>query len=81
MNAKQHSTATEGSVDGSTSTTAAATEWRSTMVDVSGLSLAELAADGTPEPTDDSALAHSLRRLAEGLARPGEPVAGFNSAL
>ena len=51
------------------------------MVDVSGLSLAELAADGTPEPADDSALAHSLRRLADGLARPGEPIAGFNSAL
>jgi FXSXX-COOH protein len=51
------------------------------MVDVTGLSLTELAAEGTPEPTDNSALAHSLRRLADGLARPGEPIAGFNSAL
>lgn len=51
------------------------------MVDVSGLSLAELAAGGPPEPADDSPLAHSLRRLADGLARPGEPIAGFNSAL
>ena len=33
---------------------------------------------GTP---DDSALAHCLRRLADDLARPGEPIAGFNSAL
>jgi FXSXX-COOH protein len=51
------------------------------MVDVSGLSLAELAARSTPEPGDDSALAHSLRRLADDLTRPGEPTAGFNSAL
>jgi len=68
-------------VDGGTSTTGAAPEWQSAMVDVSGLSLAELAADATPEPADDSPLAHSLRRLADGLARPGEPIAGFNSAL
>jgi len=48
------------------------------MVDVSGMSLADLAAltDG-----DDSALALSLRRLAADLADPGEPIAGFNSAL
>jgi len=51
------------------------------MVDVSGVSLAELAADAGPETTGDSALAHSLRRLADDLARPGEPIAGFNSAL
>jgi FXSXX-COOH protein len=51
------------------------------MVDVSGLSLAELAATGAPAPADDSALAHSLRRLADDLAQPGEPIAGFNSAL
>lgn len=53
-------------------------EWRSDMVDVSGMSLADLAAltDG-----DDSALALSLRRLAADLADPGEPIAGFNSAL
>jgi FXSXX-COOH protein len=51
------------------------------MVDVSGLSLAELAAAGRTAATDDSALAHALRRLADDLARPGEPIAGFNSAL
>jgi FXSXX-COOH protein len=51
------------------------------MVDVSGLSLAELAAAGPATTADDSALAHSLRRLADDLARPGEPIAGFNSAL
>ena len=56
----------------------AQTEWRSDMVDVSGLTLAELVqlTEG-----DDSALAHSLRRLADDLTRPGEPIAGFNSAL
>ncbi len=53
-------------------------EWRSDMVDVSGMSLAELAdlTDG-----EDSALALALRRLADDLADPGEPIAGFNSAL
>jgi FXSXX-COOH protein len=53
-------------------------EWRSVMVDVSGMSLAELTALAAD---DDSALAQSLRRLAEDLAAPGEPIAGFNSAL
>jgi FXSXX-COOH protein len=51
------------------------------MVDVSGLSLAELAAGGAADPADESALARCLRRLADDLARPGEPIAGFNSAL
>ncbi|MET8148442.1 FxSxx-COOH cyclophane-containing RiPP peptide [Actinoplanes sp. NPDC049668] len=51
------------------------------MIDVSGLSLAELAADAAPGPADDSALANCLRRLADDLVRPGEPIAGFNSAL
>lgn len=51
-------------------------EWRSPMVDVSGLSLDDLAAHA-----DDSALALCLRRLADHLADPGEPIAGFNSAL
>jgi len=68
-------------VDGGTSTTGATPEWRSAMVDVSGLSLAELAGAGPPAGTDDSVLAHCLRRLADDLARPGEPIAGFNSAL
>ena len=51
-------------------------EWRSDMIDVSGMSLSELIADD-----DDSVLAQSLRRLAGDLAHPGEPIAGFNSAL
>ena len=51
-------------------------QWRSVMVDVSGMSLTDLAAED-----DDSALAQSLRRLADDLAQPGEPIAGFNSAL
>jgi FXSXX-COOH protein len=68
-------------VDGGSRTTGATPEWRSDMVDVSGLSLAELAAGSTPTEPEDSALAHSLRRLAADLARPGEPIAGFNSAL
>jgi FXSXX-COOH protein len=51
-------------------------EWRSDMADVSGMSLSELAAED-----DDSVLAQSLRRLAADLSRPGEPIAGFNSAL
>ncbi len=52
-------------------------EWRSDMVDVSDLTLTEL----VELTDDDSALAHSLRRLSDDLARPGEPIAGFNSAL
>ena len=67
-------------MDGGTNTAGATPEWRSAMVDVSGLTLAELA-DGTAGPADDSALAHCLRRLADDLTRPGEPIAGFNSAL
>jgi FXSXX-COOH protein len=51
-------------------------EWRSPMIDVSGMSLSDLAA-----AEGDSALARSLRRLAEDLARPEDPIAGFNSAL
>jgi FXSXX-COOH protein len=46
------------------------------MIDVSGMSLSELIAED-----DDSVLAQSLRRLAGDLANPGEPIAGFNSAL
>ncbi|MCA2215363.1 FxSxx-COOH cyclophane-containing RiPP peptide [Jidongwangia harbinensis] len=53
-------------------------EWRSAMVDLSGMSLAALT-DLTED--DDSALAQAVRRLADDLARPGEPIAGFNSAL
>ena len=50
-------------------------EWPSEVVDVSGISLAELT-DG-----DDSPLAQTLRRLTDDLANPDEPIAGFNSAL
>ena len=52
--------------------------WRSTVVDVSAMSLSQLAGIA---PGDDSALAHALRRLTADLDRPGEPIAGFNSAL
>jgi FXSXX-COOH protein len=53
-------------------------EWRSEVVDISGISLTLLAelADG-----DESPLAQSLRRLTDDLANPDEPIAGFNSAL
>jgi FXSXX-COOH protein len=50
-------------------------QWRSEVIDVSALSPSQLAA------ADDSVLAASLRRLADDLADPGEPIAGFNSAL
>jgi FXSXX-COOH protein len=54
------------------------TDWTSGLVDLSDMSLAELAAlpDG-----GDSPLAQSLRRVAEELAGPDDPIAGFNSAL
>lgn len=53
-------------------------EWQSDMVDVSGMTLTELTklTEGA-----DTALAQSLRRLADDLDRPNEPIAGFNSAL
>jgi FXSXX-COOH protein len=51
-------------------------DWRSTMIDVSGLSLSELAAED-----DDTALANALRRVAANATNPNEPIAGFNSAL
>lgn len=53
-------------------------EWRSEVVDISGISLTRLAEliDG-----DDGLLARSLRRLTDDLANPDEPIAGFNSAL
>ena len=51
-------------------------EWQSPMIDVSGMSLDELA-----EADSDTALAHALRRLAESRRDPAEPIAGFNSAL
>jgi FXSXX-COOH protein len=63
-------------VNGGSPAEDAQAEWRSDVIDVSGMSLSELAAED-----DDSALARSLRRLADELAHPGEPIAGFNSAL
>ena len=63
-------------MDGGPPTEDTQPEWRSTMIDVSGMSLSDLAAED-----DDSALAQSLRRLADDLAHPGDPIAGFNSAL
>ncbi|ROP29936.1 FxSxx-COOH cyclophane-containing RiPP peptide [Couchioplanes caeruleus] len=68
-------------MDGRTSTTGATPEWRSAMIDVSGLSLADLAASAEADLPAESPLAHCLRRLADDLAHPGEPIAGFNSAL
>jgi FXSXX-COOH protein len=53
-----------------------ADEWRSPMVDVSGMSLAEL-----KSREGDSALARAVRRVTEESDEPGEPIAGFNSAL
>lgn len=51
-------------------------EWRSPLLDVSDMSLEELA-----DRTGDDALARSLRRVADELNDPSEPIAGFNSAL
>jgi FXSXX-COOH protein len=51
-------------------------EWQSPMIDLAGMSLAELA-----EAQTGTALAESLRRLADDQAHPSEPIAGFNSAL
>jgi FXSXX-COOH protein len=53
-------------------------EWRSEMLDVSGLTLTELAriTEG-----DGTVLSRSLQRLAADLTDPDEPIAGFNSAL
>jgi FXSXX-COOH protein len=53
-------------------------EWRSEMLDVSGLTLTELA---QITERDGSVLSRSLQRLAADLADPDEPIAGFNSAL
>ena len=53
-----------------------AAAWQSPMVDVSGMSLEELASH-----EGDTALAQALRRLSAELDDPAEPTAGFNSAL
>ena len=62
-------------MDGATATDDAEPDWESVMIDVSGMSLAELAGPA------DTVLAQCLRRLAADLDRPGEPIAGFNSAF
>jgi FXSXX-COOH protein len=46
--------------------------WQSDVVDLTGVSLSDL---------PDSVLGESLRRLADDLNDPDEPIAGFNSAL
>ena len=61
-------------MDGTT-TDPAESGLESDMVDVAGLSLTDLADAG------DGALAHCLRRLLADIDAPGEPIAGFNSAL
>ena len=63
------------SVDGASIPEDVEPTWQSVMVDVSELSLTELAAEG------DTALAQCLRRLTADLDRPGGPIAGFNSAF
>ena len=62
-------------MDGVTATDDAEPDWKSVMIDVSGMSLTELA------DAADPVLAKCLRRLAADLDRPGEPIAGFNSAF
>lgn len=62
-------------MDGPGATEDAEPGWQSVMVDVSELSLIELAAD------DDTVLAQCVRRLTDDLDRPGGPIAGFNSAF
>lgn len=49
-------------------------EWRSAMIDLSAVALPDLLEQ------DGSALVRALRRVT-GDALPGEPIAGFNSAL
>ena len=49
-------------------------EWRSVMIDLSAVSLPDLVEQ------DGSALVRAVRRVT-GDAAPGEPIAGFNSAL
>lgn len=45
------------------------------LVDLTGVTLAEL-----PQ-LDDSALAHSLRRILDEIDRPQDAVAGWNSVM
>ena len=76
-------------VDGGRPDEHGSAEWQSVMRDVSGLSLSALtdasldrpATDGPITDGDESPLALSLRRIADELTHPGEPIAGFNSAL
>jgi len=65
-------------VDGGTSTEDDRSDWRSVMVDVSDMSLADLAA---VEAAADPALAAALRRVIGQAAGDGDAIAGFNSAI
>ena len=67
--------ATDDASSGAAGPGASQDSWQSVMIDVSGLSLTELADE------DETVLARSLRRIATDLAQPGEPIAGFNSAF
>lgn len=51
-------------------------EWPSPMIDVSSMSLDDLA-----RHAGEKALAEALRRVTDEPAEPSEPIAGFNSAL
>jgi len=68
----------EDTTTGSAPKDGAPADWQSVIIDVSDLSLTELAARYHDE---GSPLARSLRRLADDLAEPGRPIAGFNSAI
>jgi len=63
-------------VEGDSPTEKPQAEWRSSMIDVAGLTLTDLAGPETP-----SVLAEALRRVAADLDHPAGPIAGFNSAL
>jgi FXSXX-COOH protein len=63
-------------VDGDSPAEKPQAEWQSSMLDVAGMTLGELAG-----PETGSVLAESLRRLATDLDHPAGPIAGFNSAL
>ena len=68
----------DGSTADGTTNAGGPADWPSVLIDVSDLTLADLAARPAGE---DSVLARSLRRLADDLADPGQPIAGFNSAI
>ncbi|HEU4349881.1 MAG TPA: FxSxx-COOH cyclophane-containing RiPP peptide, partial [Actinoplanes sp.] len=63
-------------MDGESPTGDAQPEWRSAMIDVSGMSLAELSAAPGAAGSGESALARALRRVADGVTGDREPIAG-----